>query len=143
MAQTIYTVSYTEYVSGDGLGHFVVGSYGSRGVAVRACADLVLDKIEFRADVRYAFYYSAGVVWDELAKAGINRCDYGARFEALGRIDLPCYLRDEMRKTLVDVIGGDACLAFGQESPERLFRFDVDENDVEAEEGEQGEEGNP
>lgn len=137
MAQTIYTVSYTEYTSRDGLGHLVAGSYGSRGDAVRACADFVLEKIELRADVRYAFYYFAGVVWDGLAKVGINRCDYGSRFEALGRIDLPCYLRDEIRKALVDVIGGDACLIFGQESPERRFRFDVDENDVEdANEGE-------
>jgi hypothetical protein len=139
---TVYTVSMSSS-SKDGLDHQVIGSYLSRGDAVRACADFVLDEIESRVDVRYAFYYLAGVVWNELAKAGINRLDYEGRFNELGRIDLPYHLKDEMRKVIVDVIGEDACLIFGQEIHARMFRFDVDENDVEEEEGEQGEEGNP
>ncbi len=133
---TVYTVSYSEYAHGLGLEHNVIGSYLVRGDAIRACADLVIEKLENRGELRWAATFCSGEdFWKAMAKAGFKKSQVEKFFDLRDRVDFPKKFRTALKTYLVDAIGDEACYVLGPSNANLKFRFDVDENDVQTDGG--------
>lgn len=104
---TVWTVSSTDDVPGEPVANFTVGSYLSRGEALRQCADYILERAGCREDIRRALAHDEN--HPDFPKRGAKR----------------------QRGYLVDELGGQGCYYVC--SGDLVFHFDVDENGVEGE----------
>lgn len=119
---TVWTVSSTDDIMSEPLGHCLTGSYTSRGKALDACVDYIVERIGMRDDLAYSMAH------DEEHKDASqffsrNRSDGLTRIKRGMMRKLKEYLRDE--------IGGQGC--YYVFDGEASWHFDVDENDVEGE----------
>lgn len=138
---TVYTVSSIDDKRDDPMAFNVIGSYVSRGDAIRECANYILERMELRQDIRAAVYLDENhkdlkkklsenfeLEWVErVLTYDDNEFSWD---EDVGRKDLRKFLFDYM----VDELGGQSCYyiysELGDEGPCK-FNFDVTENDVE------------
>lgn len=134
---TVYTVSSIDKMSDDPLDFDVIGSFASRGVAIRECADYILERIQLRPDIRYAVLSDEehSDLRDSLKKQ--FNMEWVERVLSYSDADFSWEENEsyqDLRKFLfdyfVDEIGGGSCYimycpTYG------TFRFDVTENDVE------------
>lgn len=138
---TVYTVTMTDMLPRFGLGHFVAGSYLSRGDAVRACADYILDQLELLPEFRGLFLEGEkhGKDLRRMAiKAGLTEKECDGLFcdNKVCGMEIPDKVKKALRPYLVDCIGGDGCyIVDSGYSIGPSFRFDVDENDIECRDG--------
>lgn len=114
---TVYTVSSTvEPPTTLMQKHHIVGSYVSRGDAIDAAVDYILERVERLHDVAYAMCY-----------------DYSHNMETLLIEDesglVSILDREALRRRLRDELGGQGCYHVAGRS-DRIFRFDINENDV-------------
>lgn len=128
---TVYTVSVNDSVPGWPVGHFVAGSFLSRGEAVRYCADYVLQRIETIPEARCIAEKDA-VLSSALLGAGMSDEDIANEFnhgdEAL--FTLSRRARNILRPAIIDKIGGDGFFSLRSKCGRYEYRFDVDENDL-------------
>jgi hypothetical protein len=138
---TVYTVSSIDDKRDDPMAFDVIGSYVSRGDAIRECANYILERMELRPDIRVAVYLDENhkdlkkklsenfeLEWVErVLTYDDNEFSWD---DDVGRKDLRKFLFDYM----VDELGGQSCYyiysELGDEGPCK-FNFDVSENDVE------------
>ena len=76
---TVYTVSVNDSVPGWPVGHFVAGSFLSRGEAIRHCADYVLQRIETIPEIR-CIAEKDTVLSGALLRAGMSDEDIANEF---------------------------------------------------------------
>ena len=128
---TVYTASATVNELGWPLSHLVLGSYLSRGNAIRACADYVIQQMEWRGQLRKMASRDDRIV-KALKEIGMSEDDIESVLidNKVCGWDIPLGPRRAMRSVVIDVIGGDSCIIFRSACGEYEFRFDVDENDV-------------
>ena len=127
----IYTVSCSEYVHGIGVEHNVIGSYLVRGDAIRECADLIIEKLENLAELRWvASFCSGGDFWRAMEKAGFKKPEVEKIFDGKGRIEFQPKFKNALNAYLVDALGDESCYIIKPSGADLEFRFDVDENDV-------------
>lgn len=137
---TVYTVSYTENSIDFGMEHNVIGSYLSRGDAIRECAGLILEKLESLPLMRNSFLLGKGdktkEVVELLKKSGVPRDDIASFFGdgiIKGR-PMPESISGALRPYLKDVLGGESFYGVKRLGLYEI-RFDIDENDVECADG--------
>ena len=134
---TIYTVSSIDDTVDDPMDFDVIGSYVSRGAAIRECANYILDRMQWRPDIRDA------VLYDENHRNLLDALKEQFNMEWVERVlsypdtdfsweENESYqdLRQFLFDYFVDEIGGQACYII-YSSTYGTFRFDVTENDVE------------
>ena len=137
---TVYTVSSIDDRD-DPMAFYVIGSYISRGDAIRECANYILQCMERRPDLRKAVYFDKNhsdlkkMLSENFELEWVERVltyddDEFSWDEDAGRKDLKEFLFDYM----VDELGGQSCYyIYSELGDEGLceFNFDVSENDVE------------
>ena len=116
---TVYTVTSVDNLSMEPLDHCVVGSYTTRGCAIDACVDYIMDRLALREDLAWAVAHDrnnpgAGQFFSERRKNGATVVRRG------------CGQR--LREFLRDELGGQGCYYVWD--GESTWHFDVDENDV-------------
>lgn len=137
---TVYTVSSIDNKEDDPMESNTIGSYASRGRALRECADYILERMELRPDIRAAVYLDENnKLSDALAKEfegeWVERALLGddndfSWDENESYQDLKKFLFDYF----VDELGGQSCYyvdAVLKDDGHCIFNFDVTENDVE------------
>ena len=130
---TVYTVSMDYSLPNLGIEHLVIGSYLSRGDAIRACADYILEQLERRGNMRCVASYDERIV-DALGKIGMSNDDIERLLiDNVNGLEIPEKPKEAIRSFLVDIIGADGCFILKDDVGE--YRFDVDENDVEGKGG--------
>lgn len=141
---TVYTVTMTDVLPRSGLRHiatpFVIGSYISRGDAIRECADYILGKLERDPELRGMFLEGehGKDIRNVVIESGLTDEDCDGLFcdNKVCGMEIPDKVKKALRPYLVDCIGGDGCYVVGSGcSSGPYFRFDVDENDVECRDG--------
>lgn len=134
---TVYTVSFTEHDPHTGLDRLTIGSYVRRGDAIRACAQYVIEKLERYSNMRHMLISDRYEnVRGLLVDAGFDEDEIADLFFNDGSIaHFPKKMKNVLMRYLVDVIGGDAYYEIGSSVQNLVYRFDVDENDVESPEG--------
>jgi hypothetical protein len=134
---TIYTVSSIDETPDYPIDFDVVGSYTSRGDAIRECANYILERIQVRPDIRHTLLFdeSHPDLRDALKRQ--FHMEWVERVLSYSGADFSWEENEsyqDLRKFLfnyfVDEIGGWSCysmncMGYG------TFRFDVTENDVE------------
>lgn len=128
---TVYTVSVNDSVPGWPVGHFVAGSFLSRGEAIRHCADYVLQRIETIPEIRCIAEKDA-LLSGALLGAGMSDEDIANEFNQGDKalFALSRRARNILRPVIIDKIGGDGCFSLRSECGRYEYRFDVDENDM-------------
>lgn len=117
---TIYTVTSTDDLEREPLSRLVAGSYTSRGRAIDACVEYIMERLALRFDLAYSLAHDEN--HPEAAKFFSERRKDGVTVIRRGCV---CKLRDHLR----DVIGGEGCyIAYDGENS---WHFDVDENGLE------------
>lgn len=138
---TVYTVSSIDDKRNDPMAFDVIGSYVSRGDAIRKCANYILNRMELRPDIREAVYFDENhpdlkkklsenfeLEWVERVLTYDD--DEFSWDEDAGRKDLKKFLFDYM----VEELGAQSCYYICSEleyEGQCEFDFDVSENDVE------------
>lgn len=132
---TVYTVSATVNEPDRPLGHLILGSYLSRGEAIRACADHVIRQMEVMAKMR-ALAQEDEVVVEALKKAGFSEDDIEGLFgPQVSGWSIPDRVHNILLAAIVGWIGGESCYILQSGDDRYEYRFDVDENDVEGKGG--------
>lgn len=134
---TIYTVSSIDETLDCPIEFDVIGSFASRGAAIRACANYILERIQWRPDIRQAVLIDENHTYLREALKKQFDMEWVERVLLYSDTDFSWEENEsyqDLRKFLfdyfVDEIGGDSCYiiycaTYG------TFRFDVTENDVE------------
>ena len=133
---TVYTASVTTNEPDWPISHLVLGSYLSRGDAIRKCADYVIEQMALLGQVRLLAGHDDRIV-DALKDYGMS--DDGIAGLPIDRKmcgwEIPDGPRKVIEEVIVDVLGGDSCFILKSQTGALEFRYDVDENDVEGSEG--------
>lgn len=119
---TVWTVSSTDDIMSEPLGHCLTGSYTSRGKALDACVDYIIERIGMRDDLAYSMSH------DEENK---DASQFFSRRRADGLTKIKRGMLRKLKEYLRDEIGGHGC--YHVFDGEASWHFDVDENDVEGE----------
>ena len=128
---TVYTASATVNEPDRPLSHLILGSYLSRGDAIRECADYVIQQMELRGQLRSVASEDDRIV-KVLKEAGMSEDDIESLLvdNKVCGWEVQLKLRRAMRSIIVDIIGSDSCFILKSACGQYEFRFDVDENDV-------------
>ena len=128
---TVYTASATVNEPDWPLSHLILGSYLSRGDAIRACADYVIQQMELRGQLRSVASKDDRIV-KALKETGMSEDDIESLLidNKVCGWKIPLKPRRTMRSMIVDIIGGESCFILKSACGRYEFRFDVDENDV-------------
>lgn len=114
-ALTIYTVTSTDDLFREPLARCVIGSYRTRGAALDACVDYIMERINLRDDLAWAIAHDenhpSSASWMEATAEGWAVAD-------------PIALREDIR----DELGGSGCYYIWD--GENSWHFDIDENDL-------------
>lgn len=119
---TVWTVSSTDDIMSEPLGHCLTGSYTSRGKALDACVDYIIERLGMRDDLAYSMAH------DEEHK---DASQFFSRRRADGLTQIKRGMLRRLKEYLRDEIGGQGC--YYVFDGEASWHFDVDENDVEGE----------
>lgn len=116
---TVYTVSSADDLMSEPLSRLVAGTYTTRGRALDECAAYIMERIACRQD--FARSMLNDVIHPEARKCLVEHKDgtVGVRKGCLGKL----------KKFVRDAIGGTGCY-YVYDGGGRVWRFDVDENDL-------------
>ena len=140
---TVYTVSYGKYCLRTGMTHTVVGSFLSRGDAIRECSKLLLDKLSVYPEARVSFLRNKDAD-SALKKANVDadliESFFGMAHSNVVGLEMPRAIEEALMPYVSDVIGSDSCymvkcFSFSQRDDMVALSFDVDESDMESRDG--------
>ena len=116
---TIYSVTSTDDLEREPMDRCLIGSYTSRGQALDACVDYIMERLELRFDLAYSLAHDEN--HPEAAKFFSERRKDGATVVRKGCIG-------KLREHFRDVIGGEG--GYIAHDGVNSWHFDVDENDL-------------
>ena len=116
---TVYTVSSADDIMSEPLSTLVAGTYTTRGKALDECVAYIMERLENRQDLAWSMLNDEN--HPEAGKFFVEHKDgtVGVRKGCLGK--LKAFIRDEL--------GGTGCY-YVYDGGERVWHFDVDENDL-------------
>jgi hypothetical protein len=123
---TVYTASYTWIHKRYGACHNVIGSYARRGDAIRELVDSMMHQLNSTPELREAL---------------LNDRNHGSSISKIVQLDdaIEDRISDKceaaLREYFRDELGGQGCYLIEAEGSNQDYRFDIDENDVEAKGG--------
>ena len=128
---TVYTVSEHVWVKNGTIAHDCLGSFIYRGDAIKELASHIVEQIESSLSLRQkAIGDTNHKIRDKLVGAGVSDESIDRFF---GNPFFADNFEDKIREALVeyvsDVLGSESCYVIGG------IRYDIDENDVECEDG--------
>lgn len=123
---TVYTASYTWIHKRYGACHNMIGSYARRGDAIRELVDSMMDRLNSDPEMRAAL---------------LNDRNHGSGISKIVQLDdatedrISDKCEAALREYFQDELGGQGCYIIEAEGSNQDYRFDIDENDVEAKGG--------
>lgn len=114
--ETIYTVSSTDDLRCEPIDRCVIGSYRTRGAALDACVDYIMERLGLRDDLAWSVAHDAN---HPSAASWMEETDEG------WAVTGPVALRNDIR----DELGGQC--SYDVYDGEDEWHFDIDENDLE------------